>query len=129
MSETSSKTTTGSVMLGQRSFDTADEVRTFDKGKVEVVTVGGHTIGRATFQPGWRWSESVKPIAQTELCEAEHLGYVISGRMHVRMKDGTETEFGPGDAMYLEPQHDAWIVGKSPCVVVDFMGIANYAKR
>ncbi len=96
---------------------------------MEVVTVGGHTIGRATFSPGWRWSQSVKPIANTELCESEHVCYVISGRMGVLMKDGTQAEFGPGDAMYVRPQHDAWVIGQTPCVLIDFLGVANYAKR
>lgn len=120
-------TTTG-TLLGRKSFDAADEVRSFDKGRLEIVTVSGHTIGRATFEPGWRWSESVKPIAQTELCEAQHLGYVVNGRMHVVTKDGSETEYGPGDAMYLEPGHDAWVVGNAPCMVIDFIGFADYAR-
>lgn len=119
--------TTG-TLLGKKSFEAADEVRTFDKGRLEVVTVHGHTVGRATFEPGWRWAESIKPIAKTELCEAEHLGPVVSGRMHVVMKDGSEAEFGPGDVMYLQPGHDAWVVGNAPCVAIDFIGFRDYAK-
>jgi EutQ-like cupin domain len=120
-------TTTG-TQIGKQSFASADEVRTFDHGKLEVVNVAGHAVGRATFEPGWRWSTSVKPIAQTELCEAEHLGCVLSGTMHVVMKDGAEMDFTAGDAMYLAPGHDAWIVGSEPCVALDFVGFRDYAK-
>lgn len=120
--------TTG-ALLGKKSFEQADEVRKFDRGRLDVVNVGGHAMGRGTFEPGWRWSECIKPIAGTELCESEHLGYVVSGRMHVVMEDGSETEYGPGDAMYLQPRHDAWTVGNTPCVVLDFVGFADYARR
>jgi quercetin dioxygenase-like cupin family protein len=112
----------------RKNFSKPDETRTFPKGRLEVVTVGGHSMGRATFEPGWKWSESVKPIAQTESCQAAHLGYVISGRMEVVTDDGTKFDYGPGDAMSLPPGHDAWIVGSEPCVVVDFVGFENYAK-
>ncbi len=122
------QSTTGTI-FGKKSFDAADEVRTFAHGHLDVVTVSGHTIGRATFEPGWKWSESIKPIAQTDLCETEHLGCVTSGRMRVRMQDGTETEYGPGDAMYLTPGHDAWVVGTEPCVAYDFIGFKDYAKK
>jgi uncharacterized cupin superfamily protein len=118
---------TTKTKLDRKRFDAADEVRTFDRGQVEVVQVAGHDVGRGTFEQGWRWSECVKPIAQTELCESEHLGYVISGRMRIRADDGTEVEFGPGDVMYAAPGHDAW-VDEGPCVVVDFTGIKTYAK-
>ena len=105
-----------------------DETRTFPKGKLDVVNVGGHSMGRASFEPGWKWSESVKPIAQTDSCQAAHLGYVISGRMTVVMNDGTKLAFGPGDAMSLPPGHDAWVDGNENCVIVDFVGFENYAK-
>lgn len=85
-------------------------------------------MGRATFEPGWKWSECVKPIAQTESCQAAHLGYVESGKMIVVMDDGKKLEFGPGDAMSLPPGHDAWVVGSDKCIVVDFVGFENYAK-
>jgi quercetin dioxygenase-like cupin family protein len=81
-----------------------------------------------TFEPGWRWSEHVKPIAKTDSCQATHLMYCISGRMHVRMDDGTEQEIGPGDLAAIPSGHDAWIVGDEPCVAVDWGGSANYAK-
>ncbi|BDE05523.1 cupin [Vulcanimicrobium alpinum] len=113
----------------RKNFTQADETRPFAKGRLDVVNVGGHTIGRAVFEPGWKWSECVKPIAKTESCQAAHLGYVISGRMTVVTDDGKTLDFGPGDAMSLPPGHDAWIVGNEPCVVVDFVGFENYAKR
>lgn len=121
-------TTSGSLLL-QKSFDTADEVRRFEKGTVEVVNVADHSLARATFLPGWRWSEHVRPIAQTELCDVEHLGYVVSGRMAVRMNDGSEAEFQAGDVMAVKPHHDAWVLGSEPCVIVDFTGAATYAKK
>jgi len=111
-----------------KKLDKPDETRPFDKGKLEIVNLGGTMLGRATFEPGWKWSECVKPIAQTESCQAAHLGYMVSGRMKVVMDDGTELEVGPGEAMSLPPGHDAWIVGNEPCVFVDFVGFANYAK-
>ena len=111
-----------------KNLSKADETRTFPKGHLDVVNVGGHSMGRATFEPGWKWSESVKPIAQTDSCQAAHMGYVISGRMVVVMDDGTKFEFGPGDAMSIPPGHDAWVVGNENCVVVDFVGFENYAK-
>ena len=112
-----------------KSFDSPDETRPFaGNGKADVVTVGGTTVMRGTFEPGWRWSENVKPIAGTDSCEVYHLGYVVSGRMAVRMDDGTEGEVGPGDIVHLEPGHDAWIVGDEPCVMLDFGGSTAYAK-
>ncbi len=115
--------------LEAKNLGSPDETRPVaDKGKVEIVKIGGVTVGRATFEQGWRWSEHVKPIAGTESCQAAHTGYVISGRMHVRMDDGTEGEVGPGDAFVAAPGHDAWVVGDEPCVALDFSGMADYAK-
>lgn len=114
--------------LGSRSFSTADDIRIFDKGRMEVITLGDTTVGRATFEPGWKWSECVKPVVGTDSCEVAHLGYVVSGRMHVVMNDGTEGEAGSGDFFEIAPGHDAWIVGDEPCVVVDFQGASSYAK-
>ena len=83
---------------------------------------------RAVFEPGWRWSESVRPIVGTNSCQTAHLGYVVSGRMHVVMDDGTEAEAGPGEVFAIAPGHDAWIPGDEACVVIDFQGAATYAR-
>jgi len=113
-----------------KSFDSPDEVRPFEgKGQVEAVVVADHTVGRGTFEPGWKWSENVKPIAKTDSCEVSHLGYVMSGRMHVIMDDGSEVDLGPGDVVAIPPGHDAEIVGDEACVMLDFGEIAQYAKR
>ena len=114
--------------MQKKSFSLPDEVRTFPKGKLELVTLGGLTFGKATFEPGWRWLESVKPIAKTKSCEAPHTQYHISGRLRVRMDDGTEEEFGPGDVSYLPPGHDGWVVGNEPVVALDITGMVDYAK-
>ncbi|HZU39576.1 MAG TPA: cupin domain-containing protein [Solirubrobacteraceae bacterium] len=115
--------------LQVKSLDAADEKRTIaDQGRIDFVHLDGVTIGRATFAPGWRWSEHVKPLAGTELCQATHTGYVVSGRQAVRMADGTEVELGPGDAYVVGPGHDAWVVGDEPYVSVDFTTSAEYAK-
>jgi uncharacterized cupin superfamily protein len=105
-----------------------DDTRTFDKGKMQIANVGNATIGRFVLEPGWKWSTSVKPIVKTESCEQMHTGYIISGRMRVRMNDGTEVECGPGDAAIIPPGHDAWIVGNEPCVGIDFTGAKTYAR-
>jgi quercetin dioxygenase-like cupin family protein len=116
--------------LEVKSFDSPDETRPFEgKGKADVLQIGGQTVGRAVFEPGWRWSENVKPIAGTESCQVSHLGYVISGRMRVFMDDGTEGEVGPGDVMAIPPGHDAEVVGDEPCVSLDFGEFGDYAKR
>jgi quercetin dioxygenase-like cupin family protein len=114
-----------------KRFDAPDETRPFESnGRVELVTLGGHEIGKATFEPGWRWSEHVKPIAQTKSCEFAHLGYVLSGRMRVYMDDGTAGEIGPGDVFSIAPGHDAEVVGVEPCVMIDVGDEdADYAKR
>jgi quercetin dioxygenase-like cupin family protein len=116
--------------LERKSLSSPEETRPFKdgKGKLEIVVVGGHTMGRGTFEPGWRWSEHVKPIAGTPSCQAKHTGYVVEGRMAVRMDDGAEVEYGPGDAFYMPPGHDAWIVGDRRCVLIDFTGVGSYAK-
>lgn len=111
-----------------KSFEVPEETRTFPKGKLEIVNLGGTTMGRATFEPGWKWSESVKSIAGTDSCMAPHLGFMLSGRMTIVMDDGTVLNFGPNDAMSIPPGHDAWVVGDTPCVIVDFVGYENYAK-
>ena len=102
-----------SKMITKR-FETPDEVRDVPKARVEVVKLGDATAMRGTFEPGWKWSESVKPVVGTDLCETEHLGYVISGTMVCRMKDGTELTFKSGDAAIIPPGHDAWSRAASP---------------
>ena len=116
------------MTIESRNLDSPDEKRGFDKGALNLVTVAGHTVGRATFEPGWRWSNDVKPIAGTDSCQVAHLGYVISGTMHVVMDDGAETDLGPGDAVVIPPGHDAWITSSEPCVMLDWAGSDNYAK-
>ncbi len=111
-----------------KKFGKPDEIREFPKGRVELVKVGGSTVGRATLEPGWRWSTSVQPIAKTRSCEAAHCQYHVSGVLRVRMDDGTEFDCGPGDVSLLPPGHDAWVVGNEPAVVVDFQGMITYAK-
>jgi mannose-6-phosphate isomerase-like protein (cupin superfamily) len=116
--------------LESRTFDAPDEKRMFeDKGFVEVVNVAGKPVIRGTFEPGWRWSTNVKPIAGTPSCMTAHLGYVVSGRMRIMMDDGASTELGPGEVVSIAPGHDAEVLGNEPCVMVDFGEIAAYAKR
>jgi len=112
-----------------KSLNNPDEVRTPPKTKIEVVKVGDSTVMRATFEPGWKWSECIKPIAGTNSCQAPHINYVISGRMKVVMDDGTEMEMGAGDAADIPPGHDAWVIGNEPCVAIDFAAGKVYAKK
>jgi quercetin dioxygenase-like cupin family protein len=97
-------------------------------GRLDLVTLPNVTIGRAVFEPGWRWSEHVKPIAGTDSCLQPHTGYVVSGRLATRMDDGQELEFGAGEAFYIPPGHDGWTVGNEAAVVLDITGMENYAK-
>jgi len=107
-----------------------DERRSFGgKGEGGILEVAGRSVLYGTFEPGWRWSEHIKPIAGTEQCEATHLIYCISGRMKIVHSDGTEAEIGPGDVTAIEPGHDAWVVGSQPCVSIDFGGYRGYALR
>jgi uncharacterized cupin superfamily protein len=112
----------------KKNFNSPEETRDVDKGKVEVLNLGGAQVMRATFQPGWKWSECVKPIVGTDSCEVSHLVYTISGRMAIRMDDGKEIEIGPGDVASIAAGHDAWIVGQEAYVGIDFQGGGNYAK-
>jgi hypothetical protein len=115
--------------MEKKSLAQPEDARKFDKGLVELVTVGGVTFGRVTLQPGWRWSTSVKPIVGGQSCQAPHLQYHVSGRLQVAMDDGSEAEFGPGDVGLVPPGHDAWVVGNEPVVAVDIQGMVNYAKK
>ena len=111
-----------------KSLDSPDETRPFQAhGHVDLVNLETGPIGRGVFEPGWRWSEDVKPIAGTDSCQVEHVGYVLSGRMVVRMDDGSEHECAPGEAFRIPPGHDAWTVGDEPCVMIDVGGMKGYA--
>ena len=111
-----------------KSMNRPDEVRSFDKGMLELVKIGGATVGRGIFQPGWKWSESVKPLVKTKSCEAPHFQYHVSGTLRVKMDDGTEVDLKAGDVSLLPNGHDAWVVGNEPAVLVDFQGMIDYAK-
>jgi uncharacterized cupin superfamily protein len=113
-----------------KNFDSPDETRQFEgNGKADVVQIGGRTIGKGTFEPGWRWSNNVKPIAKTDSCEVSHLAYVMSGRMKVYMDDGAEIDIAGGQVVAIPPGHDAEVIGDEPCVMVDFGEFGDYAKR
>ena len=111
-----------------KSFQKPEEVRSFPKGKAEILNVGGAEVGRLVFEPGWRWSTHVQPLAKTASCEAPHFQYHVSSKLAIRMDDGTEFIAGPGDITSLPKGHDAWVVGNEPVVVVDWFGASNYAK-
>jgi hypothetical protein len=111
-----------------KRFDKPDEVREFPNGRLELITVGGATVFRAIYEPGWKWSESLQPMMNTKSCEAPHFIYHVSGVLKVLMDDGDELECGPGDVSLLPSGHDAWVIGDEPAVVVDFQGMIDYAK-
>ncbi len=117
--------------LVHRSFDKPDEVRAFEDGAghLDLVNLGEGAVGRSVFGAGWQWSKHVRPIAGTDSCQGSHAGYVISGRLHVQMDDGTSEEFGPGDLMVVPPGHDAWTLGDEDCVMLDWQGVTDYARR
>jgi hypothetical protein len=110
------------------SFSRPSETRTFTHGVAEILEVGDSTIGRLLLEPGWRWSNDVKPLAGTESCLAPHFQYHVQGRLGIRMDDGTEFIAGPGDVTSLPEGHDAWVVGEEPVIVVDWYGATNWAK-
>lgn len=116
------------AMPALTTFDRPDEVREFPGGMAQIVNIGGGVVGKFTFGPGWRWSKDVKPIAGTELCEAPHFQYHLSGVLHVVNDDGSEFDARPGDVSILPTRHDAWVVGDEPVVVVDWSGATSYAK-
>jgi hypothetical protein len=122
------KETNSMAGIESKSFDDADETRTPAKTKVDVVRVGGTEVGRFAFEPGWKWSECIKPVVGTERCQSDHVGYLESGRMRVVHEDGTELEIGPGEAYRIAPGHDAWVVGDKPVVAFEFKSAATYAK-
>jgi len=112
-------------------FNSPHETRTPEKTRVDLVRVGNTTVGRFAFEPGWRWSECIKPVAGTDTCQARHVGVVQSGALRVSHEDGTEVDLGPGEAYVIEPGHDAWVVGEEPCVAFEFESRAaeDYAKE
>ncbi len=113
-----------------KKFDAPDEIRVFEKGKFEIVRIAGLTIGRATYEPGWKWSEHVRPLAGTELCEVEHIGMVLSGRAMAAMADGTLKELAAGTIFYIPPKpHDSWVIGNQPYVSLHFLGAEYYSKK
>lgn len=111
-----------------KDFTAADEVREFANGRLELLRIGGSEIGRLVLQPGWRWSEHVRPIAGTELCEAPHFQYHVAGMLRIQMADGSTFDAVAGQVTALPSGHDAWVVGDEPVIVVDWWGASNYAK-
>ncbi|HEX8847602.1 MAG TPA: cupin domain-containing protein [Pyrinomonadaceae bacterium] len=112
-----------------KRFDEPDETRVFEKGRFDVVRIAGMTIGRASYEPGWKWSEHVGPNAGAALCEVEHVGMVVSGRAMAALNDGTEIELNPGSLFYIPPvAHDSWVVGDEPYVSIHFLGADHYTK-
>ena len=112
-----------------KQFDHPDEVRNFDKGKFELVHLGGMTIGRATYQPGWKWSEHIGKAMGAKSCQVEHVGLVVSGRATAAMDDGRIIEMKAGDLFFIAPGHDSWVVGNEPYVSLHFMGAEKYAQH
>jgi hypothetical protein len=116
------------VPLEVASFEKPTETRTFKKGKVDLVKIGGVKVGRAVYEPGWRWSRSLKSQAKTESCDARHFQYHLSGTLHIEMDDGSSKNVKAGEVSSIPPGHDAWVVGKQSVVVVDFQGMLHYAE-
>lgn len=112
-----------------KNFAAADEIRNLPKTKIEVINFGETTIMRATFQPGWKWSECVKPTVGTTSCQAPHVNYIISGQMVIAMDDGTQKIISPGDMAIIPPGHDAWVISKEPCITIDFSAGKIYGKK
>ena len=120
--------TIGSVELRRKRFDHPDEVRSVEKARIELVELGELAVGRTVFEPGWRWSEHVKPIVGTESCQEHHIGYAVSGHLHIEMTDGASLEILGGDAFEVPPGHDAWVIGDEPSVSIDWAGRRLFAK-
>ena len=114
--------------LIHKSLDAAADVRTFEKGRMDVVKIAGGSIGRGTFQPGWRWSESVGPLIGATECPLAHTGFIVQGRMKIAMTDGDEFEVSAGEAIHIAPGHDAWTLGDEPCVVLEVLSAEEYAQ-
>ncbi len=112
-----------------KRFEGSHEVREYARGRLELVRLNGTIIGRARFEPGWRWSKDMASIAGTASCQASHYGYQVTGVLHVKMDNGTEGEVRAGEVYQIPAGHDAWVVGNEPVITVDFTGMPNYAKR
>jgi DNA-binding transcriptional ArsR family regulator len=110
-----------------KRFESPDEVRTFEKGRFEIVRIGGMTVGRARYEPGWKWSLHVRPVSNTPTCQIEHVGLVLSGQCAVLMDDGRQIELRPGELFHIGPGHDSWVVGDEPYVSLHFLGADTYA--
>ena len=115
--------------MQKKSMNSPDETRTFDKGKIDSTKIGDTRIGRMYLEPGWTWEKCMKPIAKTESCQASHTQYVVSGRVGVKMNDGSEEEYGPGDVLYVPPGHNSWVVGNEPYIGIEIATMDNYAKK
>jgi cupin domain len=115
--------------MQKRNLDSPNETRSFEKGKIQLANLGDVTIGRGILEPGWSWEKCVKPIVNTSSCQAPHTQYVVSGRIRVKLDDGSEEEFGSGDAAIIPPGHNARVVGNEPVVAIDFTGLKEYAKK
>jgi hypothetical protein len=112
-----------------KRFEKPDETRVFEKGRFDTIRIGGMTIGRASYDPGWKWSEHVAPIGGAPLCDVEHVGMVVSGRAVAAMSDGRVIEMSPGDLFHIPPlPHDSWVIGDEPYVSLHFLGADHYAK-
>jgi oxalate decarboxylase/phosphoglucose isomerase-like protein (cupin superfamily) len=112
-----------------KRFENPDEVRVFEKGRFEIINIGGMTIGKATYEPGWKWSQHVSPTAGTAFCEVAHIGMVISGRATAAIKDGAVHVLEPGTVFYIPPvAHDSWVIGDEPYVSLHFLGAEQYTK-
>jgi quercetin dioxygenase-like cupin family protein len=114
--------------LESKSHNSPDELRTPAKTRVEVVRLGDHTLARFNFEPGWRWSECVKPVVKTETCQLSHVGYLVSGRLTVRLNDGTQKTIGAGESYAIPAGHDAWVEGSEPAVAIEVLSAEVYAK-
>jgi len=117
----------GEVIL--KRFEEPDEIRVFEKGKFELVQIGGMTIGRATYEPGWKWSEHIGKAMGVTSCSVEHVGMVLSGSATAAMDEGRVIEMRAGDVFYIPPGHDSWVVGNEPYVSLHFMGAGDYARK
>jgi quercetin dioxygenase-like cupin family protein len=119
----------GLMNVDLKRFDNPDEVRAFEKGRFEILRIGGMTIGRATYEPGWKWSVHVGAALGKSSCDVEHVGIVISGRATAAMDDGLIKEMKAGDVFYIAPGHDSWVVGDEPYVSLHFLGASDYARQ